>query len=191
MKILLLDNYDSFTFMLKDYIEQCGVLCLVMRNDDKHLQAEIAEHDALIISPGPETPKQAGSLLPMLNEFVSHKPTLGVCLGHQAIGMHYGAKLGKAFKPMHGKVDTLFHNGNKLFAGLPHSFHATRYHSLILSDLPIELQTIAYTADGEIMGIAHKSLPLWGIQFHPESCTTPFGLTIIKNFLSLAQHSPK
>ena len=191
MKILLLDNYDSFTYMLKDYVEQCGVLCTVMRNDDKKLTQEIAQHDALIVSPGPETPLQAGELVSVLNIFVSIKPILGVCLGHQAIGMHYGAQLSKAKQPMHGKVDTVFHADNKLFAGVPTSFNATRYHSLILNDLPAELESIAFTATGEIMGIAHKFLPLWGIQFHPESCTTPFGLTIIKNFLTLAKHSPK
>jgi anthranilate synthase component 2 len=189
LKILLIDNYDSFTYMLKDYIEQSGVLCHVMRNDHHELLASILLFDVIVLSPGPQTPKNAGLLMRVLNDIAGIKPILGVCLGHQAIGQLFGAKLRKATKPMHGKMDRMTHNGNSLFENIPFTFEATRYHSLILESLPAELETIAVSSQGEIMGIVHKSLPLWGIQFHPESCTTAFGLQLIKNFLKLAHQN--
>jgi anthranilate synthase/aminodeoxychorismate synthase-like glutamine amidotransferase len=189
LKILLLDNYDSFTYMLKDYIGQGDVACTVMRNDDVNLLEEIDEYNAIVISPGPQTPSDAGQLMSVVKHFATTKPILGVCLGHQAIGMHFGAQLVKAQRPMHGKVDTIEHSSNVLFQHIPNSFSATRYHSLILQQLPEELNVIATSADNEVMGIAHKSLPLWGIQFHPESCTTAYGLQLIRNFLTLAQQN--
>jgi anthranilate synthase component 2 len=189
MKVLLLDNYDSFTYMLKDYIEQCGVVCDVKRNDDVNVVEAINRYDVLVISPGPQTPMDAGRLMESLQRYAFEKPILGVCLGHQGIGMFFGARLIKALKPKHGKIDMLTHTAHPLFANIPHRFEATRYHSLILDSLPPELEIIASSADGEIMGIAHKSLPLWGIQFHPESCATGFGLQLIQNFLNLAQQN--
>lgn len=187
MKVLLLDNYDSFTYMLKDYIEQCGVVCDVKRNDSVNVLDEISRYDALVISPGPQTPGDAGQLMQALERYVLVKPILGVCLGHQGLGVYFGARLMKAKQPKHGKIDTLTHTEHPLFAGIPPTFDATRYHSLVIDSLPPELEIIASSGGGEIMGIAHKSLPLWGIQFHPESCTTEYGLQLIQNFLKLAQ----
>jgi anthranilate synthase/aminodeoxychorismate synthase-like glutamine amidotransferase len=175
--------------MLRDYIGQCGVTCTVMRNDDVNLLEKIDEYDAIVISPGPQTPNDAGQLMNVVKHFAETKPMLGVCLGHQAVGMHFGAQLIKAQKPMHGKVDIINHSSNGLFQDIPNSFSATRYHSLILQQLPAELNIIASSVNNEIMGIAHKSLPLWGIQFHPESCTTAYGLQLIRNFLTLAQQN--
>lgn len=189
MKILLLDNYDSFTYMLKDYIEQCGVVCHVKRNDEAGLMHAASLYDALVISPGPQTPLEAGALMEVIAGYASKMPILGVCLGHQGLGMHFGAELKKAKRPKHGKVEKLQHTSHALFEGIPQQFEATRYHSLILDSLPPELEVIASSAEGEVMGIAHKFLPLWGIQFHPESCATQFGIHLIKNFLKLAHQN--
>lgn len=175
--------------MLKDYIEQCGVRCDVKRNDEAGVMDAAAGYDALVISPGPQTPTDAGELMNLLNRYVLQKPILGVCLGHQGLGMHFGARLVKAQVPKHGKVETLQHSSHPLFEGVPKHFEATRYHSLVLEFLPAALDIIATSADGEIMGIAHQSLPLWGIQFHPESCATGYGLQLIKNFLMMAQQN--
>jgi anthranilate synthase/aminodeoxychorismate synthase-like glutamine amidotransferase len=189
LKILLLDNYDSFTYMLKDYIEQCGAICIVRRNDDLDLISEISDADALVVSPGPQTPNEAGQLMHVLYQFNQVKPILGVCLGHQGIGLTFGAKLVMAQLPKHGKIDLVKHYGHSLFNDIPTTFSATRYHSLILEQLPADLEIIAVSPTNEIIGIAHKSLPLWGIQFHPESCTTEFGLQLIENFLKLAHQN--
>lgn len=192
MNILLIDNYDSFTYMLKDYIEQHYVVCTVVRNDTSELFALLKEHtfDAVVISPGPCTPNDAG-LLPEVLPLILHSyPVLGVCLGHQAMGEYFGARLVKATLPRHGKVDPVTHTGNPLFEGIPGTFDATRYHSLLLEDIPVDLEVIATSAKGEVMGIAHKTLPLWGIQFHPESCMTAFGKRMIENFLLLARQKP-
>ncbi len=189
LKVLLLDNYDSFTYMLKDYIEQCGVQCMVMRNDEPELFSEVSKADVLVLSPGPQRPKDAGELMHVLEKFIHEKPVLGVCLGHQAIGEYFGATLMKAKQPKHGKVDPIQHFGNPLFNNIKSGFSATRYHSLVLQDLPQTLEIIATTDDDEIMGLMHKHLPVWGIQFHPESCTTEDGLRIIKNFLHLTELS--
>jgi anthranilate synthase component 2 len=187
LNILLLDNYDSFTYMLKDYIEQGGASCTVIRNDELGLTDAALKADAIVISPGPKNPAAAGKLMTWLSSIVAKKPILGVCLGHQAIGELYGATLCKAQYPKHGKIETIHHHGNALFANVNSTFTATRYHSLVLRNLPDTLEEIAIAADGEIMGIAHKHLPIWGIQFHPESCTTVEGLKIIKNFLHLTE----
>ncbi len=175
--------------MLRDYTRQCGVVCDVRRNDEDGVLDMIAGYDALIISPGPQTPGDAGKLMQALERYAATKPILGVCLGHQGLGMHFGAELVKARKPRHGKVETLIHTGHPLFESVPRAFEATRYHSLVIDSLPAELEIIATSAEQEIMGIAHTSLPLWGIQFHPESCATGFGLQLIKNFLKLAQQN--
>ncbi len=187
MKILLLDNYDSFTYMLKDYIGQCGVDCTVIRNDEAILdQSDLLQFDALVISPGPKKPIDAGKLNLVIEKMVAHKPILGICLGHQALGVHFGAVLSKARLPRHGKVDLIEHNHNILFNGVPEKFFGTRYHSLILKNLPLDLVEICWSED-EIMGFAHKTLPVWGLQFHPESCQTQFGLKIMENFIIRAK----
>lgn len=173
--------------MLRDYILQCGSECTVMRNNNNVLLSEAHLFDAIVISPGPQTPEKAGHLLPLLTCVMEKKPILGICLGHQAIGVSLGARLDKAFQPKHGKVEHVYHTGDPLFNAIPSPFSATRYHSLILSNLPENLHAISHTQSGEIMGIKHQLLPVWGVQFHPESCMTPHGLTLIRNFLNIVK----
>lgn len=189
MKFLLVDNYDSFTYMLADYIRQCNVQCDVVRNDNEQLLQPnfVNNYDALVLSPGPQTPNDAGYLMQIIKLYYLHKPILGVCLGHQAIGQFFGATLQKAIIPKHGKVDTVTHNNNKLFNDISQNFEVTRYHSLILINLNLPLQISAQTAKNEIMALYHSTLPIYGVQFHPESCLTQSGLTIIKNFTILVQ----
>jgi anthranilate synthase/aminodeoxychorismate synthase-like glutamine amidotransferase len=185
--VLLIDNYDSFTYMLSDYIKQCGVECIVVRNDETELIGlNPINFLALVISPGPETPQLAGQLMQVIPDFLAAIPVLGICLGHQAIGLHYGANLVQAKIPRHGKVDRLKHFGNELFLGVKKTFLATRYHSLILKNLPSTLEPICM-CNKEIMGLAHNSLPIYGLQFHPESCQTEGGLQMVKNFIDMAK----
>jgi anthranilate synthase component 2 len=172
--------------MLKDYIEQCGAACNVILNDDSELLQKVSKADALVISPGPGTPAQSGKLTEIMR-IINHKPILGVCLGHQAIGEQFGATLVKAKLPRHGKADEVYHVQHPLFDGINRTFHATRYHSLILKNVREPLQAIAWTDQQEVMAIAHMRFPVYGIQFHPESCMTECGLTIINNFLRLAK----
>lgn len=191
MKFLLIDNYDSFTHMLADYVRQCNVVCDVVRNDDDKLKNSnfVNSYQALILSPGPQTPKQAGYLMDLIHQYHQTKPILGVCLGHQAIGEYFGATLQKAILPKHGKVDVAQHQNHPLFNDISQSFEITRYHSLILNNIKPPLQIIAHTANGEPMALNHNTLPIIGIQFHPESCLTKQGLTLIKNFILIAQQS--
>lgn len=188
MKFLLIDNYDSFTYMLADYIRQSGVACEVQRNDAAILDREsyLGEFDALVLSPGPETPAKAGKMMHLLGTCYREKPVLGICLGHQAIGEFFGARLIKAGVPQHGKVSvvkqTLEH---AIWKKVPARFTVTRYHSLLLEQVTEPLRILAQTDEGEVMAIAHRQLPLVGIQFHPESCLTPHGLQIIKNYTEM------
>ena len=187
MKVLLIDNYDSFIHILSDYFAQLGVDCVVIRNDEaKLLKLTPKDFDAMVIGPGPATPDKSGFLMTILPNWISNLPVLGVCLGHQAIGEYFGAKLLRAKKPMHGKVDQMTHSGGEIFEGVPNGFFATRYHSLILKDLPPVLKGDCWCND-ELMALSHVSLPVFGLQFHPESCETQFGLRIVKNFLDLAK----
>jgi anthranilate synthase/aminodeoxychorismate synthase-like glutamine amidotransferase len=184
--VLLLDNYDSFTYNLRDYVLQLGPECKVVRNDEMTVE-ELAKLDfsSAIISPGPKTPRDAGITMQFIDRFHTSKPILGICLGHQAIGEFFGAKLVKAAKPMHGKTSVITHAGHFLFNGLPPEFEVMRYHSLILDALEgSPLQVIANTAENEIMAIAHNDLKIAGVQFHPESILTPQGLNILKNWFS-------
>jgi para-aminobenzoate synthetase component II len=184
--ILLLDNYDSFTYMLKDYIEQNGAACTVVRNDHPDALELLMKFDAIILSPGPQAPVDAGKLMQVIAQTYQHKPILGVCLGHQAIGEFFGATLQKATVPMHGKVDRITAVADCLFTGIPETFQATRYHSLLLTHIPECLAVLATSSKGEVMALRHKQLPVWGIQFHPESCLTEYGGLMIKNFLLAA-----
>lgn len=187
MHFLLIDNYDSFTFMLCDYIKQTGVECTVIRNDEESLlHLSPSEFDALVISPGPSAPKDAGFMLLVLERFVTQIPVLGICLGHQAIGELFGAQLLHAKLPRHGKVDWIQHEHDEMFLGLSNPFQATRYHSLILQNLPACLLVTA-TCNDEIMALKHRDLPVWALQFHPESCETREGLKILNNFTSLVK----
>ncbi len=182
--VLLLDNYDSFTYNLRDYILQCGKECRVIRNDEMTLdEIQSLNFSSAIISPGPKTPHEAGITLKFIERFHKTKPILGICLGHQAIGEFFGAKLVKAIKPMHGKTSVITHNKSYLFKNLPDEFEVMRYHSLVLQELEkTELQITATIKENEVMAFAHPVLRIAGVQFHPESILTPTGLQLMKNW---------
>ena len=185
--ILLIDNYDSFTYNLAQYLGQLGETLEVRRNDQITLE-EIAvrKPDRIVISPGPGTPQDAGICIDVIRRFGGKVPLLGVCLGHQAIGYAFGGHVVRAPKLMHGKTSSIHHDSKTIFRGLPQDFVATRYHSLIVEKkgLPKELE-ISAEADGLIMGLRHRKLPIEGVQFHPESVLTETGLQLLRNFLSL------
>ena len=184
--ILIIDNYDSFTYNLYQYIAEFGVEVNVVRNDKITLE-EIKDlsPNKIVISPGPCTPDKAGISNDVISAFGSTIPTLGVCLGHQCIGQSYGSVVGGAGEIMHGKTSLINHNGEGLFKGIPNPFKAIRYHSLMIykETLPDELEVTAWTDNGIVMGIRHKSYPVQGIQFHPESIMTEFGKEILSNFI--------
>lgn len=185
MKILLLDNYDSFTYNLYDYILRLGADCQVFRNDEISLsELKQKRFDALLISPGPKRPADAGITMEVIDFYVFKYPILGVCLGHQALGEYFGANLLKAALPMHGKTSAIFHAQKSIFKGLPSPFWVMRYHSLLLKDLPDCLEPLAATEGGELMAMQHHELPMLGVQFHPESILTEYGLSLIFNWLS-------
>jgi anthranilate synthase component 2 len=182
--VLLIDNYDSFTYMLRDYVLQCGEDCIVVRNDERTI-AEIREmtFDSIIISPGPKAPADAGITLDVIRIFQNEKPILGICLGHQAIGQIYGAALVAAARPMHGKTSTIRHAEHPIFKNIPEQIDVMRYHSLILERVEnSSLKVIAETLDGEVMAIADPDRKIAGLQFHPESILSPYGLQIIRNW---------
>jgi anthranilate synthase component 2 len=187
MRVLLLDNYDSFTYNLFQYLSELGAEVEVWRNDALTV-ADVAQKrpDRIVISPGPCTPAEAGISVALIQELGPHVPILGVCLGHQAIGAAYGGAVVRAPEVMHGKVSQIHHDDQGVFAGLPSPFPATRYHSLIVrrDDLPAELEVTATTADDIIMGLRHREFPVQGVQFHPESIMTDAGKQLLKNFLS-------
>jgi anthranilate synthase/aminodeoxychorismate synthase-like glutamine amidotransferase len=185
--ILLIDNYDSFTFNLYHFLGDLGAVVEVRRNDALTVDQALAlAPEAIVISPGPGTPDEAGISLPVIQAAAAaHIPLLGVCLGHQAIGQAFGAKVVRAPAPIHGKVWDVTHGGTDIFAGLPSPFRATRYHSLVVEELPETLIPTARTADGLVMGLAHRDLPIWGVQFHPESIASEHGHDMLQNFLSL------
>jgi anthranilate synthase/aminodeoxychorismate synthase-like glutamine amidotransferase len=184
--ILVIDNYDSFTYNLVQYLGELGAAVEVHRNDAIEL-AEIERRapEAILISPGPGTPDEAGVSLRVIAELGGRMPLLGVCLGHQAIGQVFGGKVVRAPRLMHGRTSPIHHDGRGLFRGLPSPFRATRYHSLIVerASLPPELEVSAWTEEGEIMGLRHKSLAIEGVQFHPESFLTEHGHAMLASFL--------
>jgi len=185
--ILLIDNYDSFTFNLFHYLGDLGAAVEVRRNDALTSQDALAMRpDAIVLSPGPGTPDSAGICLPLVGAAAAAGvPLLGVCLGHQAIGQAFGGTVVRAPKPEHGKVHAVRHEGQGVFADLPSPFGATRYHSLVVraEDLPAELEATAWTVDGLIMGLRHRTHPIEGVQFHPESIASEHGHALLKNFL--------
>ncbi|MEJ5186391.1 MAG: aminodeoxychorismate/anthranilate synthase component II [Candidatus Geothermincolales bacterium] len=187
MKVVLLDNYDSFTFNLSQALEELGAEVVTVRNDQVTMrELSRMEPTHLVISPGPGVPEDAGITLEAIREFVGKVPILGVCLGHQALGMAFGAALVRCPYPVHGKTSAILHDGKTIYSGMPNPFIATRYHSLMLSPrLPSCLEASAWTEDGLIMGIRHREYPAEGVQFHPESFLTERGKTVLKNFLEL------
>ena len=188
--LLVIDNYDSFTYNLVQYLGELGQQMRVVRNNEVAVDdVERMCPEAIVISPGPCTPNEAGISLEVISRLAGKIPILGVCLGHQAIGQAFGGKVIRAKEFVHGKTSRVFHDDKGLFAGLPNPFEATRYHSLIVerSSLPECLEITAKTWDEEIMGLRHKSLPVEGVQFHPESFLTKVGKDILRNFLRLAK----
>jgi anthranilate synthase component II len=187
--VLVIDNYDSFTYNLVQYLGELGAKVVVRRNDEATIaQLQGLGHDRVVISPGPGRPEQAGISLDVIREFGPRMPLLGVCLGHQAIGLAFGGEVIRAPLPIHGKTSTVEHNGKGVFAGLTSSFQAGRYHSLIVGEqtLPADLEVLARTTeDGLVMGLRHRTLPIHGVQFHPESVLTNEGRRILRNFLEM------
>jgi anthranilate synthase/aminodeoxychorismate synthase-like glutamine amidotransferase len=186
--ILVVDNYDSFTYNLVQYFGELGVELVVRRNDQITIdEAEQMRPERLCISPGPGTPDDAGISNDLIRHFGPRIPVLGVCLGHQCIGQVYGGQVVRAERLMHGKTSPILHEGDGVFAGLPIPFEATRYHSLIVrrETLPAELEIVAETSEREIMGLRHRKHPVHGVQFHPESIMTGEGKKLLANFLSL------
>ena len=184
--LLMIDNYDSFTFNLVQYLGELGADVHTVRNDEITLdQIEAMAPERIVISPGPCTPNEAGVSVPLLKHFAGRLPILGVCLGHQAIGAAFGGKVVRAREVMHGKTSPCEHTGVGVFSGLPNPFTVTRYHSLAIerASLPDCLEITAWTADGEIMGVRHRTHSIEGVQFHPESILTEHGHALLKNFL--------
>lgn len=188
--LLMIDNYDSFTYNLVQYFGQLGQEVVVHRNDRITLEEmERLAPERIVISPGPCSPNEAGISVAAIRHFAGRIPILGVCLGHQAIGAAFGGDVVRSCSLMHGKTSPIRHDGKGLFEGLPNPFEATRYHSLVVerSTLPECLTVTAWVDNGEIMGLEHRELPLWGVQFHPESILTISGMDILRNFLKISK----
>ncbi len=186
-KLLMIDNYDSFTYNLVQYLGELGAELIVRRNDAIDVAGVRAlSPDAIVISPGPCTPAEAGISVAVLRQLAGHFPILGVCLGHQCIGAAFGGRVGRASRLMHGKTSPVMHDGRTIFAGLSNPFEAMRYHSLLVepAGLPKCLEVSARTAEGEIMGVRHRDYPIEGVQFHPESIGTGEGKQLLSNFLA-------
>jgi anthranilate synthase component 2 len=185
--LLLIDNYDSFTFNLAQYFGELGVPPVVKRNDEITVDAVARLRPSrIVISPGPGRPEDAGISVDVIRTLGPHIPVLGVCLGHQAIGYAFGGRIARAPQLMHGKVSSVIHDGKGIFKGIPQAFPAGRYHSLVVADpLPDELEAAAHTEDGTLMGLRHRTLPIHGVQFHPESVLTGPGHQMLRNFLEL------
>jgi anthranilate synthase/aminodeoxychorismate synthase-like glutamine amidotransferase len=190
--ILMIDNYDSFTYNLVHYLGELGEKVVVYRNDKiSPREVERIDPDMIMISPGPCTPKEAGVSVDLINEFIGKKPILGVCLGHQSIAYALGGRIIRAKRLLHGKTSMIIHDGMGIYSGIPNPFEATRYHSLLVDEetLPSELEITAWTDEGEIMGIRHRKYLLEGVQYHPESILTKYGKDILNNFITMAKRS--
>lgn len=185
MKVLVIDNYDSFTFNLVQYLGQLGADPVVVRNDELSPEDAVDQgYDRLLISPGPGRPEGAGYSIDFIKTLGTQIPTLGVCLGHQAIAVAFGGSVDLAPEPRHGKVSPITHDGVGIFNDIPNPFEATRYHSLATVELPDVLSAVAHSEDGVVQGIRHRSLPITGVQFHPESIMTVAGMDLLANFLA-------
>lgn len=190
--LLMIDNYDSFTYNLVQYFRELGAEVEVHRNDAIRIEEILGRRPSrLVVSPGPCTPDEAGISVAAIQQLAGKLPILGVCLGHQAIGRAFGGKIVRADRLMHGKTSPVHHDNRDLFAGLSQPFDATRYHSLLVerASLPECLDITAWTAEGEIMGLRHRELPIWGVQFHPESILTVEGMQLLRNFLAMTEAS--
>jgi len=193
MKLVMIDNYDSFTYNLVQYLGELGSTPTVLRNDEVTVEEVLAlKPDGLLISPGPCTPAEAGISVPLITAASGHLPILGVCLGHQSIGVAFGGKIIRAGVIMHGKTSPVDHRHTDVFKGLPSPFEATRYHSLVIDPqtFPETLEVTAWTEDPSgrtVMGVAHRTHPTWGVQFHPESILTQAGKSLLGNYLSLVE----
>ncbi|TSD87928.1 aminodeoxychorismate/anthranilate synthase component II [Mycobacterium sp. KBS0706] len=188
--LLLIDNYDSFTYNLVHYLGELGADTEVRRNDALTVDEALAlRPDGIVLSPGPCDPDKAGICIDLIRAAAGRVPVFGVCLGHQAIGQVFGGRIVRAPEPMHGKISPVHHHGGGVLAGLPDNFEATRYHSLTIApdSMPDSLEATAWTEDGVIMALRHKTLPIHGVQFHPESIASQFGHKILQNFLAIAE----
>ena len=188
--ILVVDHYDSFVYNLVQLVERLGFEAVVVRSDEEPASKMLARRpDAVILSPGPGRPEEAGCMLDVVRGLDQETPLLGVCLGHQALGAAFGGRVERGPVPVHGKASMVYHRGRGILAGLPNPFEAGRYHSLVIpkEDLPDELEVTAETEDGLVMAVQHRTLPRFGVQFHPESILTPEGPRIVENFLALAK----
>jgi anthranilate synthase/aminodeoxychorismate synthase-like glutamine amidotransferase len=190
--LLIIDNYDSFTYNLVHLFGEIGAQCDVRRNDLLSVEDALQTRpEAIVLSPGPGTPNGAGICLDLIRAAAGRVPLLGICLGHQAIGQAFGARVVRADVPMHGKLGRIWHGGTDIFEGVPNAFEATRYHSLIVSKdgMPDELESIAHTEEGIVMALRHRGLPVFGVQFHPESIASQQGREIVANFLAIARRA--
>lgn len=184
--LLLLDNFDSFTYNLVDYFGRLGVEAQVVRNDVPLQELQQLPVKAVVLSPGPGVPSGAGSMMDTIRYFHERVPMLGICLGHQALGEFFGAKLEKGVKPMHGKISEIICKEDAIFEGMPSVMPVVRYHSLVLRHTPESIVPLAHTQEGELMAFRHKALPLYALQFHPEAALTTYGLHMLRNWLSIA-----
>ncbi|MEX2587734.1 MAG: aminodeoxychorismate/anthranilate synthase component II [Actinomycetota bacterium] len=192
MRVLLIDNFDSFVFNLAQYLGEAGAEPVVLRNDATLDELAALDAEAVVISPGPGHPKDAGCCVDAVGMFAGRVPVLGVCLGHQAIGLAFGGRVVRAETLMHGKTSPIHHDSRGVFSGLPNPFEATRYHSLVIEpeSMPAELEVTARTSDGVIMGIRHTAYEVQGVQFHPESIMTRQGMALLGNFLKSVRAIP-
>ena len=182
--ILLLDNFDSFTYNLADYLEQAGAVCKVLRNDASLEEINRYNYQGIVLSPGPGTPQQAGCMPAVIEHYHRKLPMLGICLGYQALGEFFGATLTKAIRPMHGKISEITTRPDALFEDIPERVRVVRYHSLLLNPVPPPLESLAETTEKEIMAFRHQQLPIRGLQFHPEAALSEFGFQMLKNWLT-------
>ncbi len=186
LNLLMIDNYDSFVYNLVRYFEELAVSIDILRNDHPDLQhKDLGNYDGIVISPGPKTPTEAGFCPDIIERYKGRLPILGICLGHQCIGHVFGASVVKGKRPFHGKVTQITHRGSGLFKDIPSPIAVTRYHSLVVENLPAELEVTALAEDNVIMGLCHKHYPIHSVQFHPEAALTEQGHTLLKNFLEI------
>jgi anthranilate synthase/aminodeoxychorismate synthase-like glutamine amidotransferase len=187
--LLLLDNFDSFTYNLRDYFLQLGIPCTVCRNDTSVKNIDISIYKGIILSPGPGNPKDAGNLMEVIDLCYNKIPMLGICLGHQAIAEYFGGRIKKGVRPMHGMLSEITCVNDGIFLNIPSKFIVVRYHSLIIDQLPDSLKCLAESSEAEIMAFKHRSLPIYGLQFHPEAALTQHGIEILKNWLKTTKIS--